>query len=309
MGLNMQDGTRKMQHANVVNWQLAAKLRVCCARRQNSSLDVKKMCRILNICRRGGRGLVYVRIGACTDMMMIDQNAEDRKQLNLTAALRIMQNAGLPDPRLQSNDPDAQIQLIIDALCELSTHDGLTGLVNASFFHAILSREVNRSLRTGRTCGLMVIDIDHFKQVNDTYGHAAGDRVLQAVAEQMRISKRSMDTAARIGGEEFAIILPECAPEDAISAAKRIHSHLNPLMLKMDENILSLTTSAGLVWTNPNILISSADLVAEADEEMYRAKWAGRQRLCYKEPESTMVSREEQTALMNLNLRENINGH
>jgi diguanylate cyclase (GGDEF)-like protein len=240
---------------------------------------------------------------------MSEHNPEDMKQLNLSAALRIIQNAGLPDPRLQSENPDIQIQCIIDTLCNLSTHDGLTGLVNAAFFHAILSREIDRSLRTGRTCGLMVIDIDHFKQINDTYGHGTGDKVLQSVAEQMKLSLRSMDTAARIGGEEFAIILPECSPEDAICAATRIHSVLNPLMLTLEQNTLRLTASSGLVWTNPNVPVSSVALVSEADQEMYRAKWAGRARLCYKHLDSTLVSRQERSALMGVQLGDGANGH
>jgi diguanylate cyclase (GGDEF)-like protein len=242
-------------------------------------------------------------------MKILEESSEDSKQPNLSAALRIIRNAGLPDPTLQSDDPKVQVQGIIDALCILSTHDGLTGLVNASFFHAILSREINRSLRTGRTCGLMVVDIDHFKQVNDTYGHPTGDKVLQSVAEQLKLSKRNMDTAARIGGEEFAIILPECSPEDAISAATRIHSRLNPLILKLEPSTLTLTSSAGLVWSNPNMPASSASLLAEADGEMYRAKWSGRQRLCYRIQESTMVSGQEQSALMSLQLGDGIHGH
>src|SRR5512145_522105 len=105
------------------------------------------------------------RAGVYRDMGMTEQNTTDKRQLDLTMALRIIRNAGLQDPRFQSSDPDIQVQSIIDTLCELSTHDRLTGLVNAASFHAILSREINRNLRTGRTCGLMVIDIDHFKQV------------------------------------------------------------------------------------------------------------------------------------------------
>lgn len=155
----------------------------------------------------------------------------------------------------------------------------------------------------------MVIDIDHFKQVNDSYGHSIGDRVLRSVAEEMKLSLRSMDTAARIGGEEFAVILPECSPEDAICAATRIHSVLNPLVLTLEQNTLRLTTSGGLVWTNPNIPMSSVALVSEADQEMYRAKWAGRGRLCYKHLDSTLVSRHERSALMNLQLGDGANGH
>ncbi len=238
---------------------------------------------------------------------MSEHNPEDKKHLNLTAALRILQNAGRPDPRSLSDNPDVQIQAIIDALCDLSIHDGLTGLVNATFFHAVLAREIDRSLRTGRTCALMVIDIDHFKQINDTYGHSMGDKVLQSVAAEMKCNMRSMDTAARIGGEEFAVILPECDPEGAIHAATRVHSVLNPLILMIEQTTLRLTTSVGLVWTNPNVEVSSSALLSEADQEMYRAKRCGRGRLCYKHLDSTVISQRERSALMRLRIEEGAN--
>jgi diguanylate cyclase len=238
---------------------------------------------------------------------MSTDNPESQK-LNLSAALRILQNAGRPDPRLETQDPDMQLQGIIDALCDLSTHDGLTGLVNATFFHAVLIREIERSLRTGRTCGLIVIDIDYFKGVNDTYGHVAGDKVLRTIASELKRSMRGMDTAARIGGEEFAVILPECAPDSAIQAATRIHSMLNPITVSVDEHTLQLTTSAGLVWTNPNLQVSSAALLSEADHEMYRAKRTGRSRLCYRTPDSTVISQQEKSALVSVRLDGGSNG-
>jgi diguanylate cyclase (GGDEF)-like protein len=239
---------------------------------------------------------------------MSERNPEDKKQPDLTEALRILQNAGRLDPRLRNDDPNVPIQDIIDALCDLSVHDGLTGLVNATFFHAVLSREIDRSLRTGRTCGLMVIDIDHFKQINDTYGHNVGDKTLQSFAATMRSSLRSMDTAARIGGEEFAVILPECTPEDAVQAATRIHSVLSPLALGIEQNTVRLTTSVGLVWTNPNVPVSSAALLSEADQEMYRAKRSGRGRLCYRQADSTQVSQEERSVLMTFQVEESDDG-
>ena len=237
---------------------------------------------------------------------MRKHNPENKKPLDLTSALRILQNAGWTDPRFSSDAPD--IQIILDALCDLSIHDGLTGLVNATFFHAVLSREIDRSLRTGRTCGLMAIDLDYFKQINDTYGHGMGDSVLQAFAAHLKHSLRAMDTAARIGGEEFAIILPECEPEDAIHAAVRIHSTVNPFTHRTEQAILRVTTSAGLVWTNPNISMSSTALVSEADREMYRAKQSGRNRLCYTPPANTLISHTERTALMALRREEGTHG-
>jgi diguanylate cyclase (GGDEF)-like protein len=229
---------------------------------------------------------------------MSGNSPEGKHQLDLTTALRILRNAGKEDPRLCTDDPDAQIQGIIDALCDLSIHDGMTGLVNATFFHAVLTREIDRSLRTGKTCGLMVLDIDYFKRINDTYGHGTGDKVIQAFASNMMLNMRSMDTAARIGGEEFAVILPECGPEDAIHAATRIHHTLNPLLLTLDGHELQVTCSVGLVWTDPSYAASSAEMVAEADREMYRAKHLGRARLCHPPIESTLISQKERSDLM-----------
>lgn len=236
------------------------------------------------------------------------EDSSEGKKVDLTNALRILQNAGRTDPRLLSDVQDVQIQSIIDALCDLSIHDGLTGLVNATFFHAVLTREIDRSFRTGRTCGLMVLDIDHFKNVNDSYGHSAGDNVIRAVAAELKKSLRSMDTAARIGGEEFAVILPECAPEDAVHAATRIHSVLNPIAVTVASLSLKLTSSAGLVWTSPNRPNNSTTLLSEADQEMYRAKRTGRGRLCYPNLESTLISSQERSALMTLRLEERMHG-
>ena len=231
-----------------------------------------------------------------------------KKRLDLTEALRILQNAGKSDPRQLTDDLDVQIQCIIDALCQLSIHDGMTGLFNVTFFHAALTREIERSLRTGRTCGLMVMDIDHFKQINDTHGHAAGDIVLRSVGSHLKHGLRSMDTAARIGGEEFAVILPECDPEDAIHAATRIHEVFNPLTVAVGRSILRVTTSVGLVWTNLSLAVSSSALLAQADQEMYKAKRSGRGRLCHPAIETTLVTGQERSALMALRIEGDIDG-
>lgn len=217
--------------------------------------------------------------------------------LDLTAALRILAHAGRADPTAQPGDPTAQLQALIDALCDLSLHDGLTGLVNATFFRAALAGEIDRGLRTGRPCALLMLDIDHFKEVNDTRGHPVGDLVLQRLAAQLRRSLRSMDTPARLGGEEFAVILPECDSMDAVSAAVRIHGLLNPLVVEMGDSRLSVTTSAGLVWTEIWNAVTVEELIARADEQLYRAKQLGRARLCYPVLTATQVSVAERAAL------------
>jgi len=220
------------------------------------------------------------------------------KGLDLAAAIRILGQAGLHDPTNLDLEPRLQIQVLIDALCDLSMHDGLTGLVNPTFFHAALATELDRSTRTGRTCGLLVVDVDRFKLINDGYGHDAGDRVLRAVAAQLKRSLRSMDTAARAGGDEFAVILPECTPEDALTAATRIHEGVNPLAISIGDPIPAVTTSAGLVWTEPGATITAKVLMARADAQFYHAKRAGRMRLAHPALVHTRVSTAEHSALM-----------
>jgi diguanylate cyclase (GGDEF)-like protein len=229
------------------------------------------------------------------------------RKLDLTTARRILRHAGRPEPAQLSDNSDVQLQAVIDALCDLSIHDGLTGLVNATFFHALLTREIDRSSRTGRTCGLMVIDIDHFKTVNDTYGHQAGDTALQFLSQRLKKALRSMDTAARIGGEEFAVIVPECTPQDAVHVAKRLHALFHPLRVALGENTIQFTVSMGLVWTNPKVIQESAALLAQADQEMYRAKREGRGRLCYPPLFSTQISTEERASLTSMRLEEEPN--
>jgi diguanylate cyclase len=220
------------------------------------------------------------------------------QELNLTTAIRILGQAGRSDPTQLDMDPTVKLQVIIDALCDLSMHDGLTGLVNASYFRAVLASEIDRCGRTGHTCGLILLDLDRFKLVNDNYGHPMGDQVLCAVAAQLGKSLRSMDLPARIGGEEFAVMLPECAAEDAVRAARRIHGHLNPLVVTGGDLRLSVTVSAGLVWTQPGVLISPKELMEQADEELYRAKRSGRRMLCHPRLAPTRVSMAEHASLI-----------
>jgi diguanylate cyclase (GGDEF)-like protein len=135
--------------------------------------------------------------------------------------LQLLAQSGRPAPGGEPGSPGLAAGLI-DALVDLSSRDALTGLANRRSFELALAREVDRVARSGEPALLLVADIDHFKRVNDTHGHAAGDQVLRAVATALLDSVRPMDLVARIGGEEFAIILPNCPEPFGATVAERV---------------------------------------------------------------------------------------
>ena len=132
------------------------------------------------------------------------------QQLRLDGALALLgETEAAALPALQTHAAD-YLQGIINGLCDLSLRDPLTDTANRRQFDAILDRELDRVARSGDVALLLMIDVDLFKHVNDTYGHAIGDAVLQQVAHTLAQCVRPMDTLARYGGEEFAIVLPAC---------------------------------------------------------------------------------------------------
>jgi diguanylate cyclase (GGDEF)-like protein len=154
----------------------------------------------------------------------------------------------------------------------LASMDGLTGLANRREFDKVLSGEVNRAERSREPLSLVVFDLDHFKEINDSRGHLAGDEVLRAIGQVMTAAVREMDLVARYGGEEFAIVLPRCDQHDAVRVVERI-KHAS------DESELleGVTLSAGIA-TLPFNADDGLSLVAAADEALYESKRAGRNR-------------------------------
>lgn len=221
-------------------------------------------------------------------------------QLQLDTARNIIRQMNRPDPFLAKTDPLTQTQLLIDILCELSMHDGLTGLVNQSGFHAALARELQRTERTGHGCAVLLLDLDHFKRLNDTYGHAAGDATLRLFGQVLTQTLRPMDVAARVGGEEFAVLLAACAPDDAVHTVHRIHQAISPLTVPWDSHTITVTVSAGLAWTLPEAACSASQLYMQADRELYRAKQTGRARVCHAERPAPDRARAERQALLDL---------
>jgi diguanylate cyclase (GGDEF)-like protein len=158
----------------------------------------------------------------------------------------------------------------------LAVTDGLTGIANRRHFDVALSRELHRAARTQRPTGLIMLDLDDFKQYNDTHGHLAGDELLRAVAVTLAQSLRSADTIARFGGEEFVIILPETDLEAAHLAAERLRLLIEHLPLRpAGTDATPVTISLG-VSTAPLHATTATALVEAADRAMYQAKARGR---------------------------------
>jgi diguanylate cyclase len=190
-------------------------------------------------------------------------------------------------------------QALIDALVQLSSRDALTGLANRRAFELALAREVDRVARSGEPALLLALDIDHFKKVNDTHGHGAGDQVIRAVANALVDSVRPMDLVARVGGEEFAIILPNCAASFGQQVAERIRRRVErmPVALLPGGPQLQVTVSVGGAFA-PQWVRSTPALWSErADQQLYMAKTQGRNLVRLEPTAVSVVSSDEKQAL------------
>lgn len=159
----------------------------------------------------------------------------------------------------------------------LSVTDSLTGLYNRSKLDAILSDQLARFKRTQREFTLLMMDIDHFKTLNDSYGHITGDEILAAVGRILIQSIRSIDYAARYGGDEFIIILVETSAEPALKTAERIRSQVENMRYSANGSTITVTVSIGIVQCRPDDMTPTAVFI-RADNALYEAKHAGRNR-------------------------------
>jgi two-component system, cell cycle response regulator len=165
-----------------------------------------------------------------------------------------------------------------DNLHAIATTDALTGLLTRRRFLEVGADELERARRYSRPFSLIAIDLDHFKQVNDRYGHAAGDAVLAGVAAVLREQTRQHDLVGRIGGEEIAIALPETGLETARLVAERIRSRVSALVPTADGIKIPVSASFGVAVAGPSDT-SVMEMLKRADQALYRAKRFGRDRV------------------------------
>jgi diguanylate cyclase (GGDEF)-like protein len=201
-----------------------------------------------------------------------------RTRLCAAQRLLLLQNAWERD-RAQLRQIAAELAVANRRLANAALSDALTGLPNRRSAMDQLEQAWSAASRTDQPLAVMVVDIDHFKRVNDTYGHAAGDRVLREAAATLRASARREDSVCRIGGEEFLVICPNTDLASAMQSAERLRTTLGARRIAIDHAESTITASIGVAIREPGTVDIDA-LVSAADQALYAAKEAGRNQVC-----------------------------
>ncbi len=198
-------------------------------------------------------------------------------------------------------DEVVELRQSLAELSELVRKDTLTGLANYRYFSKALEQELERTQRSGQPTTLIMLDIDHFKKVNDQWGHEVGNQALIHIAKLMQQTMRKLDIPCRYGGEEFAIILPNTDLSASIPVADRLRLAIAESPLQVGKEQLQLTASFGIDTFRFDEQASPEELVQRADHYLYQAKQEGRNRVRHASlPPVDLVSRDERAALSNL---------
>ena len=179
-------------------------------------------------------------------------------------------------------DLETRLREARDQLQELATHDSLTGLLNRRAIYDHAEEELARARREARPMSLVLLDVDHFKAVNDQHGHLVGDQALRLIADTIVQNIRSYDKAGRWGGEEFLLVLPRTTLSEAVAVAERVRAGVAASQLPLsDGGCLQLRASLGVANTSPEIPWDLDTLLRQADQALYCAKRKGRNRVCW----------------------------
>jgi diguanylate cyclase (GGDEF)-like protein len=220
--------------------------------------------------------------------------------LQLDRAMQLLRQSGHELPA-GSPDDAGWLQGLIDSLVDMSSRDALTGLANRRSFELALAREIDRVARAGEPALLLALDLDHFKQVNDSHGHASGDLVLKGVAAALLDCVRPMDLVARVGGEEFAIIMPNCPSTFGEAVAERVRRRVEALPVAIGPGQqIHVSVSIGGAFAPQWVRSSSSLWIERADVQLYRAKEQGRNRVCLEPASASVVSAEEKALLFGI---------
>jgi diguanylate cyclase (GGDEF)-like protein len=243
----------------------------------------------VEVCRRvraaGKEPYIYILLlTARTDSQdlveALEAGADDylTKPFN-TLELRARLRAGRRIVELQE-----ELLVAREALRVQATHDGLTGLLNRAAILEVLQTELARASRESQPVSVLMVDLDHFKRINDHLGHQGGDTVLREAARRMSSATRRYDSIGRYGGEEFLVILPGCTSEGAVAQAERLRAAVGGEPIDLGRQSVPVTCSLGCACCS-DASCTSDSLVREADGALYGAKEAGRNRIVVAETE------------------------
>ncbi|MCP4505270.1 MAG: GGDEF domain-containing protein, partial [Fuerstiella sp.] len=196
----------------------------------------------------------------------------------LTEFTEMMQDGSRPVPT-ELVAENGRLKMQVDHLVKQTSTDALTGIANRAFFDRRLTEMVYQCLRNSVQMGVAVIDIDHFKKVNDAHGHLAGDHILKQVAQTLQDVTRTDETVARYGGEEFAVLLDNVATDGMIIVGERLRSAIEKLEIDFEGAKIPITVSIGVCCGVPTDGESGLKLFSMADAALYQAKQTGRNRV------------------------------
>ncbi len=246
----------------ILDWQMPGTKGIDVCRRVRDELGRRYRYTIL-LSERNDRESIIAALQAGADDFLAKPFDPDEMEQRLRAGMRILK---LQDDLLATQE----------TLKAQATHDALTGILNRGAIHDLLYRESDRCRREQRPISVVMADVDHFKRINDTYGHQAGDAILRHTAKLIRSSTRHYDTVGRYGGEEFMVVLPGVDSVEAIAIAERIRRRVSESPLSRNSDPIYLSLSLGVATSESNQNESLDVLVHKADTAMYRAKNDGR---------------------------------